>query len=256
MTTPVHIPAPRRSHHRLEPAVDEPETAPGQDERDRLVVSHMAVARSIASRYRNRGVADDDLDAVAYLALVKAASRYDPAAGTFLAFAVPTVRGEIRRHFRDVGWVIRPPRRLQELQMRVREATSRLSQELGHPPAPAEIAADLGLDESLLTEAFTMDGCFAPASLARPVGEGDNTLGDLIEGDPSDWAVAEARMALAPALRVLGDRDRLILTMRHFDDSTQQEIATAIGVNQSQVSRLLDRIYADLRSALGEPDGR
>lgn len=221
---------------------------------ERLVEANMPVARTVASRYRRRGIADDDLDQVAYLALVKAARRFDPDTGNdFLTYAVPTIRGELRRHFRDSGWVVRPPRRLQELQATVRDAASSLGFELGRDATSGEIATRLDIEPGAVREVQDMGGCFAPSSLDRPVGEGDSTLGDLLPGPDAEWGQMEARTVLGPVVRALSARDRRILSMRFFEDSTQQQIADEIGVNQSQVSRLLTRIYDDLRFGLADP---
>jgi len=216
----------------------------------------MGVATAIASRYRTRGIATEDLEQVAYLALVKAAQGYDAALGNdFLSYAVPTIRGEIKRHFRDLGWTVRPPRRIQELQARITAADALLSQELGRSPRPSEVAAHLGEQVEDVTEALATVGCFTPASLDRPAGEdGTATVSDLIGSEDAAREAAEARTVLAPLVRRLGERDRRILLLRFFRGWTQQEIADDIGVTQMQVSRLLTRILADLRKGLSDPD--
>lgn len=223
--------------------------------REELIATNMPVARSIASGYRSRGLPLEDLEQVAYLALTKAAHRFDASAGhAFLSFSVPTIRGEVRRYFRDHGWMVRPPRRIQELQQRVFRAQSELQFKLGRPPAAREIADHLDEEIDQVLEAMDGQGCFTPASLDRPVGEGDSTLGDLIGADQSTQQSAEARVVLAPVVRRLSDRDRRILQMRFFDGLTQREIAETIGVTQMQVSRLLTRIFRDLRDQLGSLD--
>jgi RNA polymerase sigma-B factor len=222
-----------------------------------VVELNMGVAEAIASRYRRRGVADEDLQQVAYLALVKAADKFDPDAGyDFLSYAVPTIRGELCRYFRDCGWMVRPPRKVQELQSRIFATQSELSLTLGRSPSPSEVAREL--DEPLgdVEEALAAEGCFTPASLDRPVGtDSDMTVGDLLGGTDSGRSPAEARVVLAPAVRRLSDRDRLVLRLRFFEECTQQEIAEEIGVTQTQVSRLLSRIYAELRDQIDvEPE--
>lgn len=221
---------------------------------DEVVVLNMGVANALAARYRSRGIAEDDLKQVAYLALVKAARGFDYASGNdFLSYSVPTIRGEIKRHFRDCGWTVRPPRRIQELQARIATADTDLSFSLGRSPRPSEIAAYL--DESLeeVTEALASDGCFTPASLDRPVdNEAGTSIGDLMGYDDAGQSAAEARVALGPAVRQLKERDRRILLLRFFHGWTQAEIARDIGVTQMQVSRLLSRILSDLRRDLGE----
>ena len=231
---------------------DEDERA---DLRTDLIAANMPVARSIATGYRSRGIPLEDLEQVAYLALTKAAQRFDPSAGhAFLAFCVPTIRGEVRRHFRDQGWMVRPPRRIQELQQRVFRAKAELTFKLGRPPAARELAEHLGEEIDQVLEAMDGQGCFTPASLDRPVGNGDASLGDLIGSDQTTVQSAEARVVLGPVVRRLSDRDRRILQMRFFDGLTQREIADAIGVTQMQVSRLLTRIFKDLRVQLGSLD--
>ena len=123
----------------------------------------MPVADSVVSRYRARGIATEDLQQVAYLALTKASRRFDPDAGhDFLSFCVPTIRGEVRRYFRDKGWMVRPPRRIQELQQRLTRARTDLTTSLGRPPSPSELAQHLGEDVSAVREAMDGQGCFSP----------------------------------------------------------------------------------------------
>jgi RNA polymerase sigma-B factor len=214
-----------------------------------VVEANMGVAEAIASHYRRRGIADDDLQQVAYLALTKAAQRFDPAAGhDFLSYAVPTIRGEVRRYFRDNGWMVRPPRKVQELQSRVFAAEAELAPVLGRSPSVSEVAAQLGAPLRDVEEALSAEGCFVPTSLDKSVGGGSTTtIGDLL-GDPSSETDAvEARVVLAPVVRRLSDRDRKVLQLRFFDDRTQREIADEIGVTQTQVSRVLNRIIRELR---------
>lgn len=230
-----------------------------QDEAARLALTNelaavnMPVADAVVSRYRSRGIATEDLQQVAYLALTKAARRFDPCAGhDFLSFCVPTMRGEVRRYFRDKGWMVRPPRRIQELQQRITQAQRDLTTSIGRPPTPKELADHLDEDPVDVLEALDGHGCFAPASLDRPVGEEvGSSLGDLISADDRDHAAAEARVTLAPVVRRLSSRDRHILELRFFEGLTQREIAEDIGVTQMQVSRLLSRIFRDIRAELG-----
>ena len=222
---------------------------------DEVVTTNMGVATAIAARYRTRGIATEDLQQVAYLALVKAARGFDPTVGNdFLSYAVPTIRGEIKRHFRDLGWMIRPPRRIQELQARITACDAELSQMLGRSPRPSEIAAHLGECQDDVTEALATVGCFTPSSLDRPAGEnGTMAVSDLLGGEDAGQGAVEARAMLAPVVGRLSDRDRRILLLRFFRGWTQQEIAEDIGVTQMQVSRLLTRIMSDLRTGLEQP---
>jgi RNA polymerase sigma-B factor len=208
----------------------------------------------MAARYRNRGIDLDDLEQVALLGLTKAAQRFDPDAGhDFLSYAVPTIRGELRRHFRDAGWMVRPPRRVQDLQARIAGAQRELEAGLGRSPRPSEVAAHLEEDLTAVIEALSADGCFTPTSLDGAVGDGSSTLGDLLGTEDRAIESAEARVVLDPVVRLLSDRDRRIVRLRFFDECTQQEIAEDIGLTQAQVSRVLTRILGDLRDQLGEP---
>ncbi len=216
-----------------------------------LIETNAAVARSMASRYRNRGIDLDDLEQVALLGLTKAAQRFDPSAGhDFLSFAVPTVRGELRRHFRDSGWMVRPPRRVQDLQTRIAGAQEALEPKLGRSPRPSEIAAHLDEDTSDVVEALAADGCFTPTSLDAPVADGSSSLGDLRGEEDRALARAEAKVMLDPLMRGLTARDRRIVRLRYYQEQTQQEIADSVGLTQAQVSRVLTRILADLRVGL------
>jgi RNA polymerase sigma-B factor len=236
-------------------------TTPCPEERERLlesvVVLNMGVARAVARRFRNKGVPNEDLEQVAFLALTRAARHFDQSLRhDFLSYAVPTIRGELKKHFRDHGWTVRPPRRIQDLQGRIMSARAVLTQRLGRSPRPSEIASELDEDLDQVLEALSTDGCFAPASLDRPVGEDTGTtLGELVSDEDRGQRAAEARVVLGPLVRRLAERDRRILNMRFFEDLTQQEIADRIGVTQMQVSRLLSRILADLHEDLAEADG-
>jgi RNA polymerase sigma-B factor len=220
---------------------------------EELVLVNLGVAHAIAMRYRNRGISSDDLEQVARLGLVKAAQGFDPARqNDFLAYAVPTIRGEVRKHFRDHGWAVRPPRRIQELQSRIMAAATELTHAHGRSPRPSELARHLECSVEEIEEALSADGCFSPSSLDRPVSDEDGSaaLGDLLPAEDGDHEAAEARLMLAPAIRRLGERDRLILHLRFFKGLTQEEIAREIGVTQMHVSRLLSKILTELRTQI------
>ena len=218
-----------------------------------LIETNAAVARSMASRYRNRGIDLDDLEQVALLGLTKAAQRFDPHAGhDFLSFAVPTVRGELRRHFRDSGWMVRPPRRVQDLQTRIASAQEALESKLGRSPRPSEIAAHLDESTSDIVEALAADGCFTPTSLDARVADGSSSLGDLLGEEDRALAQTEAKVMLDPLMRGLTVRDRRIVRLRYYQEQTQQEIADSVGLTQAQVSRVLTRILTDLKAGLVE----
>ncbi|MEI5674513.1 MULTISPECIES: sigma-70 family RNA polymerase sigma factor [unclassified Nocardioides] len=220
---------------------------------DEVVLINRGVAEAVASRYRNRGIAQDDLVQVAYEGLTKAVLRFDPRLrNDLLTYAVPTIRGELQRYFRDQGWTVRPPRRVQELQWRVNHALEDLGQRLGREPTDVEVMDHLDIDVDEYREAIEAFGCFQPTSLDLPIGqESPTTLGALIPDDDHDRDAADARVALAPVVRRLSERDRRILYLRFFEDRTQEEIGADLGVTQMQVSRLLSRILQNMRDEVG-----
>jgi len=234
------------------------QSSTSEDERrqllDLVIEMHLNYAHAQATKYSSRGVPLDDLRQVAALALTKAARGYDVSTGNdFLSYAGPTIRGELRKYFRDHGWMIRPTRSVQELQARISAAEAELSYELGASPRPAQIAERLNVPIEPVLEALASDGCFTPASLDLTVrNDRAATLGDQLPGDDDDHRAAEARMMLNPAIKTLSERDRTILRLRFFEGLTQREIADRIGVTQMQVSRLLTRILAQLRHRVGD----
>lgn len=192
------------------------------------------------------------------MALVKASRRYRPALGDdFLSYAVPCIRGELRRHFRDAGWMVRPPRRVQEAEYRILDARPRLARDLGHDPSPRDYADELGLDEATVVEALTLHGCFRADSLDRSVGGSDGSATSLSERlgtEDGEFDRSEIRVVLAPLLRALPPRDQTVLRLRFVDGLTQREVGARIGVTQMQVSRILSRILAHLREQLSPAD--
>jgi RNA polymerase sigma-B factor len=219
---------------------------------DQIVELNMQVAIDVARRYRSRGVAIEDLEQVAYLGLVKAARGFDPERATdFLSYAVPTIRGEVRRYFRDHGWTVRPPRSVQQAQSRITAVESDLCQELGRAPRPSEIAERLDLDLGLVVEALGANGCFSPTSLDAAATDGDSGIGDRLGDEDASFDSAEARVALKPLLAHLDRRERVMLEMRFFKGATQSEIGAVLGITQMQVSRLLSALLARLRDDLG-----
>lgn len=220
---------------------------------DDVIRLNMSVAADVARRYHGRGIPVDDINQVAFLGLVKAVRGFDPTLGDdFLSYAVPTLRGEIRRYFRDSGWTIRPPRSVQEVQARVVGAESELTQRLGRAPRPSEIAVHLEVSLPLVIDAMAASGCFTPMSLdaSRNDDEARESPADKMgEVDPA-FASAEARLALAPLMATLEERDRRILELRYFEHRTQAQIGDEVGVSQEQVSRLLSSILLKLRRQL------
>jgi RNA polymerase sigma-B factor len=219
---------------------------------EELVIVNLGVADAVVSRYRSRGIPTEDLRQVAYMALVKAAQNFDSARGCdFLSYTVPTIRGEIRRHFRDLGWAVRPPRSIQETQQKIAGCESELYQQLGRAPRPTEIADHLGMELEQVIDALGANGCFAPASLDAPSSvDAEESVGvRLGELDPG-FDLADARATLAPLLAKLSRREQLIVEMRFLRGCTQAEIGEEIGVSQMHVSRLLARLVARLRDEL------
>jgi len=219
---------------------------------DEVVVLHMGLARAIAARYRGRGIAEEDLAQAATMALLKAARNFDASMGVeFLTYAVVTMKGEVKRQFRDFGWMVRPPRPIQKLQADVSRAEGELTHTLGRSPKVREVAEHLGVTEEAVLEALSADGCFTPTSLDASVGtDGNGVLGDLIPGEDNAMSEAETRVMLAPAVRALPEREREVLYLRFFKQQTQAQIAEEIGVTQMQVSRILSRVLTKLRGQL------
>jgi RNA polymerase sigma-B factor len=218
---------------------------------DDVVVSQLGLARSIAMRYRDRGEPIEDLVQVANMALVMAVQRYQPDHGvSFAAFAVPTITGELRRYFRDRGWDVRPPRRIQELRGHVQSASQDLAQELGRAPTTVEVAARLNVDVREVLETLTATEGYHSLSLDSPApdGAGTATLADVVGGPDSTLDYVIDIEAVRPLLARLSKRDRHIVALRFFRGCTQQEIADEIGVTQMQVSRLLTQALTRLRA--------
>jgi RNA polymerase sigma-B factor len=222
-------------------------------ERDSLLeqatVSQLGLARSMALRYRDRGEPLEDLVQVANLALVMAVRRYRPEQGVpFAAFAVPTITGELRRHFRDRGWNVRPPRRLQELRARMQNATHDLSQELGHTPTAEQLAERLGVDADEVREAEKAAEGYHSLSLDAPTSAAEGPqLADWLGADDEQYAHTVDALAVRPLLARLDERLRHILCLRYYRGCTQQQIADEIGVTQMQVSRLIAQALTRLR---------
>ncbi|AZZ48449.1 hypothetical protein C5E02_03715 [Rathayibacter rathayi] len=192
-----------------------------------------------------------DLRQVAYVGLIKAARRFTPERGeSFAAFAVPTITGELKRHLRDLGWMIRPPRGVQELHRRSAVVADELAQEFGRHPTDHEIARRLGVDAAEVADARSAGH---PLSLDETVGESGAGLGDLLGGEDARLVEIERRHGLAEALSELEEGQRELLRMRFVEERTQQQIADALGTTQMQVSRLQRRILAQLADRLGAP---
>ena len=225
--------------------------------RDRAIEAWLPLARRLARRYAGRGESLDDLVQVATVGLIKAVDRYDAERGDgFLGFAIPTILGEVRRHFRDRGWIIRVPRKLQEMRMAINEANTTLTHVLGHAPTVAEVAAHLQVGEEDVLEGLEGAAAYRAASLSTPTGaQGSPELGDMLGCDEHGYALTELHLALEPALALLSERERRIVAMRFYGNQTQTQIAVQIGVSQMQVSRLLNAALSKLRTHLGPDAG-
>lgn len=225
--------------------------------RDRAIECYLPLARRLAARYHRRQEPFEDLVQVANLGLVKAVDRYDPARGTrFSSYAVPTISGELRRHFRGTAWNLHVPRGVQEDALRVRDAASRLTHELGRAPRISELEAETGLDAEAISEALHARAVQATASLDQAVGsadEGDATLGELIGTEDDGFELAERHADVGPLLRALPPREREVLFLRFARDLTQSEIAERIGCSQMQISRILRRTLAQLSEQAERP---
>lgn len=232
-----------------------PEDAPERAElRSQAIEDNIGFATRLARRFRDRGEPLDDLTQVAFVGLVNAVDGYDPTRGCeFAGYATPTIVGEIRRYFRDKGWRIKVPRRLQERRLQVNRAKNELSQQLGASPTVADIAKHLQLEEDEVLEAIEVSRLYSPMSLSAPAGpDTDLDLADPIgEEDPGLEAV-ENRESVMPLLASLPQREQRILTMRFFGNMTQSQIAAELGISQMHVSRLLAQTLQQLRTSLVE----
>jgi RNA polymerase sigma-B factor len=225
--------------------------------REQAIEAWLPLAHHLANRYSGRGEPTDDLAQTAAVGLIKAVDKYDPTRGVdFAGYAIPTIIGELKRHFRDRTWDVRVPRRLQELRLSISEANSALLQTLGRSPTVADIAAHLHITEEEVLEGLEGARAYNAVSLSTPTGDGERVteLGDMIGDVDGEFELAELRIALGPALSTLDQREQRILTLRFYGNLTQSQIAEQIGVSQMHVSRLLARALTKLRGQLAEED--
>ncbi len=228
-----------------------------QAAREALAERFLPLARQLARRYHRAGEPLDDLVQVASLGLLKAIDRFDPDRRTaFSSFAVPTILGELKRHFRDKGWSVRVPRDLQELAVKVDRAGEDMSRELGRAPSLLEIAGRLGATPEQVLEAREAAGAYRAVSLDRPRGgnadeedEGGQELADAFGIEDPGFALAEDAATVERLMRILSDREREVLRLRFTEDLTQTEIGERIGVSQMHVSRLIRQSITRLRAA-------
>lgn len=224
--------------------------------RDRLVTAHLGLAHQLARRYANRGEPYEDLVQVASLAIVKSIDRFDPDRGVeFTTFATRTVIGELKRHFRDKGWAVRAPRRVQELYLELGKVTETLSQELGRSPTVGELATATAATEEAVLEALEAGQGYRTSSIDA-TDRNEETLASQIGGDDASLDTVEDRELLAPAIAKLAPREQTILQLRFAHGLTQSEIAARVGISQMHVSRLLAASLERLRKSVTEPDVR
>ncbi len=223
--------------------------------RDELVTGHLPVAMHIARRFSHRGEPQEDLQQVATVGLINAVDRFEPDRGSdFLSYAVPTITGEVRRHFRDQAWSMRVPRRLKDLHVAIGTAVAELSQRLGRAPRPSEIAAHLQCGTEEVLEGLEAASAYRSASLDEVLTDessGHTTADALGEAD-SALDQVEYRESVRPLLESLPERERTILMLRFFGNLTQTQIAEKVGISQMHVSRLLAQTLAQLRDGLTE----
>jgi len=226
--------------------------------RDELVTGFLPIAQHIARRFANRGEPLEDLTQVATVGLINAVDRFSPERGNdFFSFAVPTISGEVRRHFRDLGWSMRVPRRLKDLHVTINGVVPELSQALGRAPKPSEIAERLDVPVAEVLEGLAASEVYRSSSLDEMLSseEGSATVGELVGEADAELDRVDSRQALRPVLAELAPRERTILLLRFFGNMTQTQIAEEIGISQMHVSRLLAQTLARLRGRL-DPETR
>jgi RNA polymerase sigma-B factor len=221
--------------------------------RDKLVTGHLPLAEHIAARFSHRGVPREDLVQVATVGLINAVDRFQPNRGSdFLSFAVPTVMGEVRRHFRDASWAMRVPRRLKELNLAISAASAELAQRIGRAPTPSEIAKHLGLSLEDVFEGLEAGNAYHSVSLDEALSSDSDSdaLADTLGEEDTALEGVEFSESLRPLIEQLPERERRILTLRFFRNMTQTQIAERVGISQMHVSRLLARTLDQLRRGL------
>src|SRR3954449_10568854 len=247
----------RRSAELFVQLRDQTATEPERDvAREGLVHLHLPLVEHCARRFRNRGEPFEDLVQVGTIGLIKSIDRFDLDRGVeFSTYATPTIIGEIKRYFRDKGWAIRVPRRLQELRMQISSTTAEVTQALGRSPTPRELAEAIGCTVEEIIEGIESSNAYSTLSLdaADDVGdEGGVSMLEMMGLDDVELEHIEIRESIKPLLEALPQREKRILLLRFFRNKTQSEIAEEIGVSQMHVSRLLTRTLDELRTSLQE----
>ena len=225
--------------------------------REQLIMAYRGLARNIARKYRDRdeGIPFEDLEQVAYLGLIKAIDRFEPERGfEFSTFATPTITGELRRYFRDKGWSVRVPRRLQDLSQKVKTATDDLAVQLGHTPSVSELAEYLGASVDDVLEAMEASSAYSSVSIEKtsnPDDEDALTLMDSLGNEDRDLTGTDDRLLLDEAISSFSPREQQVVRMRFIEGLTQVEIANQLGISQVQVSRLLRKTLGRLQEKIG-----
>lgn len=225
--------------------------------RNEIVERHRSLADGVARRYRNRGIAEDDLRQTALLAMVRAVDRFDPTQGaSFATFAGRTMDGELKRALRDKAWTVRPPRAAQERYLAVRKREEELTHSLGRAPTVAEVAVAIDATVDEVLEAMEAGGARSATAITRPADDGTEIdSDDVLSVGEVGFGRIDDRMLVAGLLDRLDERSRLVIELRFFERLGQDEIAQRIGVSQSYLSRLLRKILVELREHLDEvPD--
>jgi RNA polymerase sigma-B factor len=222
------------------------------DARARLVEQHLPLVRALARRYAGRGEPLDDLIQVGSIGLIKAIDRFDLERGVELsAYAIPTIVGELKRHFRDSGWSVHVPRRLKDLSQQLNQAIEQLGGKLGRSPSVSELAAAVGADEEEVVEALDAGQAYSPVSLSAPSQEDETTMRlDALGVEEGGFETSEYRVLLGPGIDALDARERRILQLRFFGGLTQSQIAAEVGISQMHVSRLIRRALERMRTEL------
>ncbi len=227
--------------------------------RDQLIERYMSLVRSLARRYAYRGEQLDDLVQIGAIGLIKAIDRFDVDRGVELTtYATPNNIGEIKRHFRDKGWSVRVPRGLQELNVKLSKLIEEQTIELGRSPTIPELAKVAGVEEELVVEAIESGRAYSTVSLSTGGGqdeEGELDPLDSLGSEEPQYEVSEDRAMLAPGLKALDERERLIIHLRFFKGLTQSQIAQQVGISQMHVSRLIRRALERIREEIGDDGG-
>jgi RNA polymerase sigma-B factor len=221
---------------------------PDPSARDELAAEFLPLAEYFARRFSGRGEPIEDLTQTASLGLLNAIDRFDPERGVpFATYAAATIVGELKRHFRDRGWALRVPRNIQETAILVNRTMSSLWQDLGRAPTVPEIASTADIGEDDVLQALDALQAYTTDSLDAPTSDASSTPAETIGGEDQSFEVSEEWLSLAPALRDLPERERMILYLRFFEGKTQTEIAEELGISQMHVSRLVSQSLEKLR---------